>query len=207
MAKKISSLPAEKREKLQIYADLLLRWQSKINLVGPSTIGDIWNRHFEDSFQLLGLAGNWRRWIDLGSGAGFPGLVIAIVDSEGGEVHLVESDRRKAAFLREVSRETSTPIKIHVGRIESVLPPLCEAFHFDVISARALAPLARLIDYSWPALEKGALGLFLKGKALSAELTELPPDNRLNLSLFESRTEPDGKIVVVRAHKPQTAHD
>lgn len=203
----LSSLPADKREKFEIYSNLLLRWQRKINLIGPSTTRDIWNRHFEDSFQLMELGGDWRFWVDLGSGAGFPGLVIAIADLGGGQVHLVESDRRKAAFLQEVSRETSTPVIIHVGRIETLLPQLCQEIRFDVISARALAPMARLIDYARPALEKGAVGLFLKGKALSTELTELAPNNNLTIRVIDSRTEPDGNIVVVRAHKAEAAYD
>ncbi|WP_374546771.1 16S rRNA (guanine(527)-N(7))-methyltransferase RsmG [Rhodoblastus sp.] len=200
----LATLPLAVRERLDIYANLLRKWQAKINLVGPSTLDDIWMRHFGDSYQLAELAGSWRQWVDLGSGAGFPGLVIAITASENGRVHLIESDRRKAAFLREVSRETGANVVIHSDRIESVLPALCERHRFDVVSARALAPMARLIDYAGPALKNGALGLFLKGKGLSAELTALAPDNNLDISVIESRTESDGRIVAVRAHNSET---
>jgi 16S rRNA (guanine527-N7)-methyltransferase len=196
---------SECQRRLMIYASLLKKWQDKINLVGPSTIDDLWARHFEDSLQLLPLAGNWRNWIDLGSGGGFPGMVISI--AAGGEqkaVHLVESDKRKAAFLREVSRETGANVEIHVDRIEKVLPELISAIQFEVVSARALAPLEVLIGYSWPIIEKGGVGLFLKGKGLSGELTTTVTDGSLNLSFIDSRTDVDAKIVVVRGHNSQT---
>ena len=122
----------------------------------------------------------------------------------GGQVHLIESDKRKVAFLREVSRETATKVEIHVGRIEAVLPKLCEHTRLDVVSARALAPMDRLIDYARPALRNGAVGLFLKGKGLAAELTQLPANYNLEIRITESCTEPGGRIVVVREHSSQT---
>jgi 16S rRNA (guanine527-N7)-methyltransferase len=192
------------KSRLGIYAALIGKWQAKINLVGPSTLSDLWTRHFHDSYQLAELAGAWTEWVDLGSGGGFPGLVIALTKSGAGRVHLIESDKRKVAFLREVSRETRTDVKIHVGRIESILPKLCEQINFDVVSARALAPLPLLFEYAMPALNKGATGLFLKGRGLSAELTELPLNNSLDIQIVASRTEPGGSIVVVRAHDSRT---
>jgi 16S rRNA (guanine527-N7)-methyltransferase len=200
----LAELTPEMKSKLEIYASLIGRWQAKINLIGPSTLSDMWTRHFEDSYQLAGLAGVWAEWVDLGSGAGFPGLVIALTRKSAGRVHLVESDKRKVAFLREVSRETGADAEIHVGRIETILPKLCEQVNFDVVSARALAPMPRLVEYAKPALDKGALGLFLKGRGLSAELTELPPNNSLDIQIVASRTEPGGSIVVVRAHDSRT---
>lgn len=200
----LALLAPEMKSKLDIYAALIGKWQAKINLISPSTLPHLWIRHFEDSYQLAELAGAWTEWVDLGAGGGFPGLVIALTKTSAGRVHLVESDKRKAAFLREVSRETGTEVEIHVGRIESVLPKLCEQVDFDVISARALAPLPLLVEYSRPALVKGATGLFLKGRALSAELTELPPNNSLDIQIVASRTEPGGSIVVVRAHDSRT---
>lgn len=197
-ARKLSAAKAETIRRLNIYGALLEKWQAKINLIGSSTLDDFWVRHFEDSHQLAELAGSWSEWIDLGSGGGFPGLVIAITNAGGGRVHLVESDKRKVAFLREVSRETQTDVRIHVGRIETVLPSLCQQIKFDVVSARALAPMDRLIDYARPALKNGALGLFLKGKGLNAELTRVPPGYNLEIRIIESCTEPDGKIVAVR---------
>lgn len=197
-ARKLSAAKAETIHRLNIYGALLEKWQAKINLIGSSTLDDFWVRHFEDSHQLTELAGSWSEWIDLGSGGGFPGLVIAITNAGGGRVHLVESDKRKVAFLREVSRETQTDVRIHVGRIETVLPSLCQQIKFDVVSARALAPMDRLIDYARPALKNGALGLFLKGKGLNAELTRVPPGYNLEIRIIESCTEPDGRIVAVR---------
>jgi 16S rRNA (guanine527-N7)-methyltransferase len=203
-ANRLSLLAPELKSRLEIYAGLIEKWQAKINLIGPSTLADLWTRHFEDSYQLAELGGIWTEWVDLGSGGGFPGLVIALTKGSAGRVHLVESDKRKVAFLREVSRETGTDVEIHVGRIESVLPKLCDQIKFDVISARALAPMPLLVEYARPALEKGALGLFLKGRGLSAELTELPPNNSLDIQIVASRTEPGGSIVVVRAHDSRT---
>jgi 16S rRNA (guanine527-N7)-methyltransferase len=194
------------RSRLDIYAELLRKWQMKINLVGPATLPELWVRHFEDSLQLLPIAGAWTQWVDLGSGGGFPGLVIALASNgQGRAVHLVESDRRKAAFLREVSRETQTRVEIHVDRIESVLPKLVSQVHVDVVSARALAPMRDLIEYARPALEKGAVGLFLKGKALPSELTKLAPGASLDLTLVDSRTDANAKIVVVRGYDSKPA--
>lgn len=202
--KGLTAAKAETVDRLKIYGELLKKWQAKINLIGPSTLGDFWVRHFEDSYQLAELAGLWSEWVDLGSGGGFPGLVIAITHAGNGRIHLVESDKRKVAFLREVSRETQTDVRIHVGRIETVLPSLCQQIKFDVVSARALAPMDRLIDYARPALKNGALGLFLKGKGLNAELTRLSPDYNLEIRIIESCTEPDGRIVAVREQGCQT---
>jgi 16S rRNA (guanine527-N7)-methyltransferase len=202
----IMSLEPTLRSRLDIYAELLRKWQAKINLVGPSTLPELWVRHFDDSLQLLPMAGTWTHWVDLGSGGGFPGLVIAIAsEGQGRTVHLVESDKRKSAFLREVSRETQTKVEIHVGRIETVLPQLVSRVGVDVVSARALAPLCDLIEYARPAIEKGAIGLFLKGKALPSELTEVGSSASLNLTLVDSRTDSNAKIVVVRGYDSKPA--
>jgi 16S rRNA (guanine527-N7)-methyltransferase len=193
------------RAKFQIYAQLLIKWQRSINLVGASTLDDVWRRHFDDSLQLLPLAREWNHWVDLGSGAGFPGLAIALASQDNAHcVHLIESDKRKAAFLREVSRETQTEVSLHIGRIEDVLPSLSSSIQFDVVSARALAPLVDLIAYARPLLESGAVGLFLKGKGLSAELTESMAVGSLNLSFVDSHTDAHAKIVVVRGYRSRT---
>jgi 16S rRNA (guanine527-N7)-methyltransferase len=194
-------LEPELRARLDVYAELLVKWQRHINLVSPATLRNLWTRHFVDSLQLLPLAGTWQQWVDLGSGGGFPGLVIALASvGQGRTVHLIESDKRKAAFLRDVSRETNTPVQIHADRIESVLPALLLDFQIDVVSARALAPLGALIDYARLAIQKGALGLFLKGKAVACELTEAKRDASLKLTLVDSRTDSNAKIVIVRAY-------
>ena len=208
MTPRIGHLPTDEalHSRLHVYAELLRKWQTKINLVGPSTLSELWVRHFEDSLQLLPIAGAWSQWVDLGSGGGFPGLVIALASQgQGQTVHLVESDKRKAAFLREVSRETQVKVEIHVDRIEKVLPGLVSQVHVDVVSARALAPMRELVEYARPALEKGAVGLFLKGKALPSELTELAPGASFNLTLVDSRTDSNAKIVVVRGYDTKPA--
>ena len=193
--------------RLSIYRELLGRWQKTVNLVAASTIEDAWRRHFLDSLQLLPLAGgDWSNWIDLGSGGGFPGMVVAIANAgdENRVVHLVESDKRKVAFLREVSRETGAKAEIHAGRIENILPEIADRIHFDVVSARALAPLNGLINYAQPVLKKGAVGLFLKGKGWLDELTDVARDDSLNFTLVDSQTDAAAKIVVVRWHNSQT---
>jgi len=136
----LSRVSRETRERLNTYAELLRKWQRSINLVGPKTLDDLWNRHFVDSAQLLPLIPPTARvLVDFGSGAGFPGLVLAILGMA--EVHLIESDQRKATFLREVARATGTPVTVHAKRIEQVTP-----FPADIVSARALAPLGDLLD-------------------------------------------------------------
>jgi 16S rRNA (guanine527-N7)-methyltransferase len=192
-------------KRLTIYAELLRKWQKRINLVGASTVADLWTRHFEDSLQLLPLAGPWRNWVDLGSGAGFPGMVVALATADPNRtVHLIESDKRKASFLREVSRETKIKVEIHADRIERVLPELISQDHIDIISARALAPLSALISYSRPAFQKGAVGLFLKGKGLAGELTQIGGEANLRMTLIDSQTDAAAKIVVVRDYDFQT---
>lgn len=200
-----ASISPEVRERLTIYADLLVKWQKRINLIGTSTVSDLWRRHFADSLQLAPLAGEWSNWVDLGSGGGFPGMVVAIGAGGGDRVlHLIEADKRKAAFLREVSRETLARTVVHVGRIEQVLPELSAQVHFDVVSARALAPLDILLTYARPVLEKGAVGLFLKGKGLAKELTAVLVDGSVNFTFSQSLTDVEAQIVVVRRCDSQT---
>ncbi len=187
--------------RLATFEKLLRTWQTKINLVGTGTLDDIWLRHFMDSYQLLDLVPDWGAWVDLGSGGGFPGMIVAIASAgQGKTVHLIESDRRKAAFLAEVSRETSVPVHIHSQRIETTLAEICRRTNVDVVSARALAPLPQLLELAEPALAQGALGLFLKGKNLPEELTALPSSHNLNLNIVTSKSDPDGNIVVIRRH-------
>jgi 16S rRNA (guanine527-N7)-methyltransferase len=190
--------------KLGAYERLLRQWQKAVNLVAPSTLDDVWHRHFADSAQLVGLARPARSWIDLGSGAGFPGLVIAILLSEkkGAEVTLVESDKRKCAFLREVARQTGVAVEILSIRIESLAtqgnlqPP-------DVISARALAPLDRLLGLAGPLFASSTVGLFLKGREAAKEAEMAARQWNFSLELVPSLTQPDGRIAVVRHPEPK----
>lgn len=189
---------------LRLYEDLLRRWQATINLVAPGTLDHIWTRHFADSAQVLAVAPEARLWADLGSGAGFPGLVTALLlkGAPGAVVHLIESDQRKAAFLRAVSRETAAPADVHIGRIEDILPQLPTP---DAISARALAPLVTLVRMGRAPLEKGARGVFLKGTDWADELTATQLPDYLVSRTIPSGSHPGARIVVVeRRATPET---
>ena len=183
-------------ERLQIFEDLLLKWQPKMNLVAPSTLRSIRIRHIEDSLQVSDVLPDARHWIDLGSGAGFPGIVTALRlrGQERSLVHLVESDHRKCAFLREVSRETQASVEVHRGRIEEILPDLPEV---DAISARALASMGVLVEMTRERLESGSIAVFLKGQDVGSELTKMPIYSSLKLRLVASRTDPLGRIVML----------
>lgn len=195
------SVSRETRERLDIYEGLLLKWSKVKNLVGPSTLGDIWERHFRDCLQLRMIAPNAMKWVDLGSGAGLPGLVIAasLAESPGAVVHLIESDGRKCAFLREAIRATNVPARVHHGRIEDVLRSFPQV---EVVTARALAPMKQLIAFSASLLKGGAEGLFLKGQDYSAELTDLGRDDRFDINVIPSVTDPRSRIVRVIAKSP-----
>ena len=190
------NVDSELSERLELFEKLLLKWQPKMNLVAPSTLRSIRSRHIEDSLQVSDVLPDARRWIDLGSGAGFPGIVTALRlrEQAGAVVHLVESDHRKCAFLREVSRETQAPVEIHRGRIEEILPTLPEV---DAISARALASMAVLVEMTIERLEKGTMTVFLKGQDVGSELTKMPIYSSLKLRLVASRTDPLGRIVIL----------
>lgn len=188
----------ETLERLDSYGEMLNRWSRVKNLVADSTLTHLWTRHFQDSYQLIALAGNASRWCDLGSGAGFPGLVIAIAlaDTAGGEVHLVESNQRKCAFLQEVIRNLRLPAVVHNARAEDV----CQTLeHVDVVTARAFAPLARLLDLASPLLIKGARGVFLKGLHIDDELTEAAKYWHIDWELRPSVTDPSGQILIVNS--------
>jgi 16S rRNA (guanine527-N7)-methyltransferase len=187
----------ETEERLAVYVDLLRRWQRVKNLVGPGTLSEVWTRHIADSAQLLSLAPAARTWTDFGSGAGFPGLVVAIGlrETPGSRVHLVESNGRKCAFLREVARETGSPVEIHSARVEDVvatLPPM------DVVSARALAPLPQLLLWAKRLIDAGTLGIFPKGEEFARESANLPADSGYGVEAVPSRTNPAGRILLVR---------
>jgi 16S rRNA (guanine527-N7)-methyltransferase len=190
------ALTPQQEADLRIYEALLRKWQKTINLVSSSTLEDLWTRHFLDSAQLLDFVPDARTWIDLGSGAGFPGLVVAILlkGRDATRIDLVESDSRKAAFLRTVSRETGTSAKIHTGRIESVLSTLPVP---HVISARALAPLPKLLEWAGEKINLGAIGLFPKGQDVDAELNIGANYSRFSLEKLPSRTDSKSSIVKV----------
>ncbi len=194
----LADLPEETLQRFKIYADFLEKWQRTVNLVGKSTLDDIWVRHFADSLQVSQAVPEARRWLDLGSGAGFPGLVTAITftGEPDARVYLIEADQRKCAFLQTVARETAAPAIIHCGRIETILPGLLEPI--DAISARALAPLENLILYAEKYLEKGATGVFSKGKQAEAELTLPLTAGKYFMTTIESQTCSTARLVLVK---------
>jgi 16S rRNA (guanine527-N7)-methyltransferase len=197
----------ETTERLDRFVAVLLRWQKQINLIAPSTERNLWTRHVADSLQLIALAPKARIWADLGSGAGFPGMAIAcaLADMPDARVYLVEANPKKAAFLREAVRVTSAPAIVHAGKIEEFVAHASEPI--DVVAARALAPLPKLLGLASPLLKNGTVGLFPKGPDAAAELTEASKYWKVQASLAASRTDPKSHIVVVRElePKPQTA--
>ena len=190
---------SETEERLAVYAILLARWQRVMNLVAPSTLARVWVRHMADSAQVAELLPDARIWLDIGSGAGFPGLVTAIklIGCAGAVVHLVESDKRKCAFLREVSRETGASTIIHDARIEDALP--CIKGPVDAISVRALASVPVLVDYVEHFLLKGTTAVFLKGQDVESELTGLTRDCKYAIDLVPSKIEARARIVIVQS--------
>jgi 16S rRNA (guanine527-N7)-methyltransferase len=179
-------------ERLAIHLDLLERWQGAINLVGPKALRDPWRRLVLDSAQLTRyLPPNAASLVDLGSGAGFPGMVLAILGVPG--VHLIESDRRKAVFLREAARLCGAPAEVHAERIERMA-----GFPSDAITARALAPLPRLLALARPFLSPVTVCLFLKGRNLSGELTEARKTWHMVAHMSPSLSDPMGVVLELR---------
>ena len=176
-----------------------MRWQAKINLVAPASMPELWTRHMADSLQVQAAVPSARRWVDFGSGGGFPGVVTAIViaGAPDASVQLVESDKRKAAFLRAVSRETGAPARIHAERIETFASVYADPV--DAVSARALARLPQLVRFAERFLLSGATGVFPKGQRADAELTESQRDHRFVFSSVPSRTNDQAALLIVRA--------
>ena len=201
----LAPVSRETEARLDRFVALLLDWQRRINLIAASTEAKLWTRHVADSLQLLPFAPQARRWVDLGSGAGFPGLVVAcaLAETKGAEVHLVESNAKKAAFLREAARATGAPAVVHAARIEDFVDNVPEGI--EVVTARALAPLVDLLAAAYPLLQRGAWGLFPKGQAAAGELTEAGKRWNIRASLEVSRTDPQARIVVVRGLEPKSA--
>lgn len=182
------------QQKLDVYLHLLRKWQPKINLISNNTLDNAWERHFEDSLQLLGtIPESAKIWMDIGSGAGFPGLVLAIARDDL-EMHLVESDQKKCAFLKTVSRETNTNIIIHNDRVENIDRGIVP----DVISARALASLVALFDYCSDWIEKNPdlRLIFPKGSQADTEFEMLDKYWRFDCCTYPSKTEEQAKILV-----------
>jgi 16S rRNA (guanine527-N7)-methyltransferase len=189
----------ETLERLDRFVPLLLEWQRTVNLVAPSTVAHVWTRHIADSLQLIDLAPSARTWIDVGSGGGFPGLIIAcaLASQPGMSIHLVEANARKAAFLREAQRLTGAPARVHARRMEDFARNF--SGEADVICARAVAPLKSLLELTFPLLKKShAVGLFPKGKNAEDELREASNSWKMRATLVASRTDPAARIIVIR---------
>jgi 16S rRNA (guanine527-N7)-methyltransferase len=186
---------------LEAYADLLVRWSARINLVGRDTLPDLWRRHILDSAQLHGfIPSSAQNLIDLGSGAGLPGLVLAILGAPG--VELVEGDSRKAAFLREAARITGAEVTIRPCRIQAVPP-----HPVDIVTARACAPLDRLLDLAAPFLASDTLCLFPKGERYDEELTLARKAWTMNVSVEQSLSDRRGVVLRLQqvAREPRQA--
>ena len=200
----LTPVSRETLERLDRFVALLLEWQQRTNLIAPSTLPNLWTRHIADSLQLLELAPDARAWVDLGSGGGFPGLVIAcaLADTPGAHVHLIESHGKKAAFLREAQRLTAAPASVEAMRIEEFVTTF--EGPVDVITARAVSPLKSLFQQTFPLLGKsGAIALFPKGQHAELELCEARESPTaqawaMDATLVPSRTDPAGRIVVIR---------
>lgn len=189
----------ETLERLTTFAELLIRWNARINLVSSRDLDQLWTRHIADGLQLMPHLPVGVSFIDLGSGGGFPGLVLAI--ATGNPVTLVESDQRKASFLREAARATAAPATVHAGRIEDAwLPPT------GIVTARALAPLPQLLIWASRFLNADGICLFLKGRGVGTELTAALAEWHMTVSQRASRTDPDGVILslsgIRRARQP-----
>ena len=193
--------PHEARTKMEAYAALLVEWNAKFNLVASSTLPHLWERHFLDSAQLFPLLPNGtRRLVDLGSGAGFPGLVLAILGVP--DVHLIESTGKKVTFLRTVAAELGLSVTVHQSRIEAV-----RELQADVVTARALTSLPELLSLAKPFMKKESVALFLKGEKADGELTQARKYWTFTCDRIQSQTSPSGVVLQISALKVLRPHD
>lgn len=176
------------------YQELLAEWNEVMNLVGPLTIATYWTRHALDSSQLLELAPEASTWADLGAGAGLPGVVLAILlkGRAGAKVHLVESMAKRCRFLEVVAKDLGLPVQIHNARAEDL------KLKVDIVTARACAPMTKLLGFAEPYLRAGATGLFLKGQDVATELSEAAKAWKFDAQLRPSQSDPRGRIVQVK---------
>jgi 16S rRNA (guanine527-N7)-methyltransferase len=183
-------------EGLEAFESMFLLWAGRINLAAPSTLGDIWSRHILDSAQLAPLAPAALRWLDLGSGGGFPGLVLAffLKERSDGQIDLVESNRKKAGFLQAVIGQFSLPARVHPRRIGEEIKDLGRP---EIVTARALAPLPQLLGLAFPWLSTGARGLLHKGRDYRQEVQESSLIWQYDLVEHRSRVDDDGVILEI----------
>lgn len=188
----------ETADRFAIFVECLARWRRATNLISESTFPTVWTRHIADSAQLLPLAEGATRWLDMGSGAGFPGLIVAIqlAGTPEAVVHCVDSDQRRCAFLREAARATGAPAVIHPVRIELIAPGDVGAV--DCVTARAFAPLPKTLEFAKPWLESGAVGLFPRGRSVLKDLEQDPPPPFYAIETIRSVLDADAAILRVR---------
>ena len=199
--KRVMDVSRETAERLTIYHDLLVHWQKNINLIAPSTIGEIWQRHIADSLVCCKAIGDANHIVDIGSGAGFPGLIQAVLLAETGTgaVHLVESNGKKCSFMNTVIRETGlrnagVDVQVHNDRVEAVLPRLERP---AVISARALASLDNLLGLTGVFLEQGTIGVFPKGRDYQLEMDSASQNWQFRSEVIASDIEPDSVVLKI----------
>ena len=201
----LTPVSRETAERLDRFVALLLTWQKTTQLIATSTVSQLWMRHIADSLQLVDLAPDARSWVDMGTGGGFPGLVIAcaLAETAGVRVDLVEGNAKKAAFLRAAAAATESPAVVHAMRMENFVESFAGAP--DIVTARAVSPLSSLLGQCLPLLQRGAIGIFPKGQDVGAELTEASRYWRMTADLVLSRTDPKARIVCVRAVERRAA--
>jgi 16S rRNA (guanine527-N7)-methyltransferase len=188
----------ETEKRLAAFVALLDRWRRKTNLIADSTFASVWTRHIADCAQLPALAPHARRWVDMGSGAGFPGLVIAIqlADAPGAMVHCIESDTRKCAFLREAARATGAAAQIHPVRVEAIDPDSLGPV--DAVTARAFAPLPLTLKLARPWMERGAVAVFPRGESARDQIAALPEARLYAIETMSSVVNPKAAILRIR---------
>ncbi|ADK99684.1 16S rRNA (guanine(527)-N(7))-methyltransferase RsmG [Brevundimonas subvibrioides] len=187
----------ERMADLERFRVMLTEANAVMNLVGPDSLPDFWSRHAWDSAQLVDLAGFGKTWADLGAGAGFPGVVLAILAKgrPGSHVWLIDSLQKRCRFLQTIVDELELPATVVWGRAEE------QALKVDIVTARAVAPMDKLLGYAQPYLSRGAQGLFLKGEKAELELQEAAKVWQVDADLTVSRSDPRGRIVTVRSAK------
>jgi 16S rRNA (guanine527-N7)-methyltransferase len=197
-ALRLVSVSRETEDRLALFVELLDRWRHKTNLISNSTFPSIWTRHIADSAQLLALAPAAKRWVDMGSGAGFPGLVIAIqlAAIPGAIVHCIESDGRKCAFLREAARATGAAAHIHPVRVEAIEPESLGPV--DAVTARAFAPLPMTLKLARPWIERGAIAVFPRGESAKDQMAALPETTANAIETLQSIVDPKAAILRIR---------
>ena len=186
---------------IERFRAMLQDWSERINLVGPSALPTFWLRHAYDSAQVLHVEQSARRWADVGAGAGFPGMILAILlkGQVGARVELIESLAKRIRFLEAVAAELDLPVHIHHGRAESLVAP----DDIEVVTARACAPLDKLLGFTRPFFKIGARGVFLKGRTVESELTEARRSWTFRADIIPSRSDPMGRILRVEGVQPR----